>query len=222
MTRVFDENLALVEPQLKEIVEALGCHAKKVSGICGKDISCKYELGKVKENEFLVIARSLNPLGIGVVPYEYKHNNKRYSNESFKGFTDPLTKNIIYINVDISIYLIQVTALHELIHIAKYLNPVAYASILETLKNDNDYILFYNSPVNKDALKNSIYVEDEYDDESFANFFTINANNEEIPFHFFRKLNNNRHTVTFSKDKSEQLKYYNMMMDLVNLLKKTI
>jgi len=91
--RVYDTNLFLIRNNLEMIYNCLEYDAYRLSQILGRNLHSIFDLGMIKDNnEFIKIAKALNVLGIGIVPYEYRYKQHKYPNTNYKGFTDFKTK----------------------------------------------------------------------------------------------------------------------------------
>jgi len=211
--RVYDTNLSLVRYNLEKIYRDLDNNALKVSQFHGKDLHCVIDIGMVKDNcEFLKVAKALNPLGIGIVPYECRFQIRIYKDSGYRGFTDITAKNIIYINTNIPTNYIQRVALSGLLRVIKYMYPDIYNYFQRVIEQENDYLSFLNSEVNIQLLKKSQCLLDDYDIESLANFFAFNPDNDKIPYAFFYKINLPNEKVDLPLS---QQKYLDMLLDLV-------
>jgi len=217
MMRIHDNNLSLVIPYLDKIKDFLQRDTLKLSQLNGIQLYYEIDFGMLRDNtEFIIVAKALNPLGIGIVPYEYKYQLKRFTKATLGGLTDITTKNTIYININVSPKHIQRVSLHELIHIIKIFYPEIYNLLLGLLRFDDEYINFRKSIYNIKLLKDAGCPKGGLEDESIANFFTLNPDNQKIPYAFFYKLNFPNRKVTLPPS---QQKYLYMLLDLVSRIR---
>jgi len=217
--RVYEANLTKLRQYLPVISKVFENLAVTYSKIYGKELQHETELGILKDNiEYILVAKVLNSLGIGVIPYQFKYKKKGFL-VIRKGFTNIITSNIIYIDINTPVKNVQRIALHELFYIILYINPKLFYSLLNQLKNENDYIKFRNSTLNLTALSDVNCPFNEYEIESLANFFTLNPNNERITFAFFYKLNFPNSKVELPTTPFNQRKYLNILLDIIKMLK---
>jgi len=152
------------------------------------DIECDFysERGLVNDDtDYNRVTCVLNSVCVGLVPYVYK-GNFRKSDVTFRmGLADEATPNLVYINSKIEKKYLWRTALHELIHAVKFFAPDTYRNLLDALNNEDDYIAFRDSDANKEALEDAKFPDDEIEDETVANFYTLYDENNEIPAYFF-------------------------------------
>jgi len=218
----YDNNQILLPLHKKKIIlEALVCDANKLSVQYNKIIQSEpdYEIFKY-HNEFIKVALGVNPLGIGVVPYEYRIDNQIYTDTDRRGFTDIATKDIIYINKNIDWRSIKRVALHELIHLLKYLVYDDYAQLLAELKTDDAYVSFCNSRFNLRLLEECNYPKSHYEDETLANFYTQNLNNKKIPIAFFDEMiYNEENNIDLAVTPYNTKKYFKRLMVIIYKLK---
>jgi len=210
--RVYERNLSFINPCIEKINYVLECDILEMSHLLGKALQYKIDIGIIKDNnEFIKVTKVLNSLGIGVIPYEYKYAGKRYINTDRRGFTHIITNNIIYININIHTNLIQIAALHEFIHVIKYLNYDVYINFLSKLQQDDTYVTFCKSEIHQKALEEVNCPKDKYEDELLANFYTLNPDNRNIPFAFFYQMNFKNSKVELPPN---QQKYLDMLLEV--------
>jgi len=214
--RIYEINLYISNQNLQQENKVLNCNTLKLSQFLGKELQYKIDFGIIKDNtEYIIIAHALNPLGIGIVPYEYIYQKKGFIDTTRNGFTDITTPNIIYINIHIPNQAVQRVALHEFPHVLKFKYPLIYNAFIDTLKQDELYTNFCKSDLNIKALENSGYPKEMYEDESLSNFYTINPDNNEIPLAFFYKLNYTNSKVSLPTKPFNQQKYFDILWNTV-------
>jgi len=210
--RVYETNLSIIKPFFDLIYKITDQDAMNLSILQGKQLHCVIDFGMVKDDtEFIKVARALNLLGIGIVPYEYKHKNRIFPNTKQKEFTDKSTPNIIYININIFVKSIQRVALHGMLRVIKHMYPIIYNDLYKLLRLENDFLVFRDSPLNIKTLEECNYPVDEYETESISNFLTQNPNNENIPFAFFYQMNFKNSKVELPPN---QQKYLDMLLEV--------
>jgi len=215
--RAYETNQNLLKTIQEKIAIVLRGNVVMLAQLLGKQLQFETDFGILKDNnEYIKVAKVLNPLGIGIVPYEYTYQSQKYANIDFKGFTDGTTSNIIYINKNIPVNHIQRAALHELIHVLKYCYYDVYCYLKEELKKENDFIAFCESLLNKKALADCLYPVEKYEDESIANFFTIFPENKEIPFAFFYKMYFKEKNLDLPTKPFNQQKYFYILYEAIN------
>jgi len=176
----------------------------------------RLNLDLLKDNlNYIIVARVLNSLGIGLVPFEFTFPVKKFPVNQ-KGFADNKTYNILYINTEIPEQFVQRTTLHVLFYVIKNMNPGVYHFLSEQLKLDQEYTAFCQGPINRKILDGT-YSFHEREDESLANFFTLNPDNERVPFGFFYQLNFPDSKVELPTKPFNQQKYLDMLLDMIKM-----
>jgi len=215
--RVYEINRSIIESILFLIYKVLEKYIRNKSLQLGINLHYEIDDGILKDNnDFIKVAKALNFLGIGIVPFQYMCNKRIYPNPNFKGFTDIATKNIIYINIHILGKSVQRVALYELISIIKYIYPDIYFYLQKQLSNNNDYTAFRESMINKKHIYDVNATEDEYEDETIANFYAFNIDNEKIPYAFINKLIYVNYKVELPTIPFNQQRYFDILWDVVS------
>jgi len=87
--RVYEVNRIIVIHHHDVIYIALQYNTRILSNQLGKELNFEIELGVIKDNnEFISVARALNQFDIGIVPYEYRFNKRKFIDTIRTGFTD--------------------------------------------------------------------------------------------------------------------------------------
>jgi len=217
--RVYNSNAPLLEPYPQSISDALHFKAFVLSKIINRKLKCEINLGVLKDNtEFIKITKALNTLGIGVVPYRCKCNNKDFIVSDRDGFTHETTKNIIYINSNIPDKSVKFVALNLFILTIEYISSDILTTFINLLNKERPFVDFCNSPLNKIALKEIMNNERSFLENSIVNFYCLNPDNDKLPTAFFNRIIYKNDKRVVQNLSPSQRKYLDILMDVVNML----
>jgi len=219
MMRVFNSNAPLLEPYTYSIPDSLKYRAFTLSRLFKRNLKCEIDLGALKDNtELIKVTKALNSLGIGVVPYRCKYNNKDFMVSDREGFTFEPTKNVAYINNSVPARLVKFVALNLFILTIDNIENDILTTFNTLLSKEKPFVDFCNSPLNKKTLKDIMNNERAFLKHSIANFYCLNPDNEKIPAAFFNRIIYKNDKRVMQNLSPSQRKYLDILMSVVEML----